>query len=97
MFSFEYYNPVKIVFGEQQIEKSLSHLVLPEERVFVCSGQGSAERSGVLKKVREALGNRLVGEFAGIEPNPDIETLAQASQQARAASATFILAVGGGA
>jgi len=96
MFSFEYYNPVNIVFGEQQIEKSLSHLVLPEERVFVCSGQGSAERSGVLKKVREALGNRLVGEFAGIEPNPDIETLAQASQQARAANATFILAVGGG-
>ena len=96
MFPFEYFNPVKIVFGEQQIEKSLSYLVPPNERVFVCSGQGSAERSGVLKKVREALGSRIVGEFAGIEPNPDIETLGESSKQARAAGATFILAVGGG-
>lgn len=96
MFPFEYFNPVKVVFGEQQIEKSLSHLVLPNEKVFVCSGQGSAERSGVLAKVRAALGSRIVGEFAGIEPNPDIETLAEASKQARAADATFILAVGGG-
>ncbi len=96
MFPFEYFNPVKVVFGEQQIEKSLSHLVLPNEKVFVCSGQGSAERIGVLSKVRAALGSRIVGEFAGIEPNPDIETLAEASKQVRAADATFILAVGGG-
>ena len=96
MNNFDYCNPVRIVFGEHQIEQSLSHLIAPSERIFICSGQGSAEKNGVLPLVRKILGDRVVGEFSGIEPNPDIETLSQASKQIRSKNGSFILAVGGG-
>lgn len=96
MFSFEQYNPVKIVFGQDVLSQSLPDLVKMYQRVFVCSGMGSAESSGLLAKVRSLLGHSIVGEFKGIEANPDIDTLAKAALSCRAVNADFILAIGGG-
>ncbi|WP_298980113.1 iron-containing alcohol dehydrogenase [uncultured Psychrobacter sp.] len=98
MNNFQYYNPVRIVFGEGQIEQ-LSDLVPTDARVLITYGGGSAERTGTLDEVRTALsanGNREVFEFGGIEPNPEFVTLLKAADQVNEYNIDFILAVGGG-
>ncbi|MGM8870740.1 iron-containing alcohol dehydrogenase [Psychrobacter sp. 2Y5] len=98
MNNFQYYNPVRIVFGEGQI-KQLSELVPIDARVLITYGGGSAERTGTLDEVRTALsanGNREVFEFGGIEANPEFVTLLKAADQVNEHDIDFILAVGGG-
>ncbi len=98
MNNFQYYNPVRIVFGEGQI-KQLSELVPTEARVLITYGGGSAERTGTLDEVREALksnGERQLFEFGGIEANPEFVTLLKAADQVNEHNIDFILAVGGG-
>ncbi|SUO97797.1 iron-containing alcohol dehydrogenase [Suttonella ornithocola] len=93
--NFEYYNPTRIVFGEGKIAE-LNRLVPADAKVMVLYGGGSAERNGTLAEVREALGNRVVVEFGGIEPNPEYETLLRAVAEVQAHKVDFLLAVGGG-
>lgn len=51
MNNFQYYNPVRIVFGEGQI-KELANLVSTNARVLITYGGGSAKRSGTLDEVK---------------------------------------------
>ena len=98
MNNFQYYNPVRIVFGEGQI-KQLSDLVPNDAKVLITYGGGSAERTGTLDEVRTALaasGNREVFEFGGIEPNPEFNTLLKAADMVNEHDIDFLLAVGGG-
>ena len=98
MNNFQYYNPVRIVFGEDQIQQ-LSKLVPTDARVLLTYGGGSAKRTGTLDEVKEALaasGNRQVFEFGGIEPNPEFVTLLKAADAVNEHNIDFILAVGGG-
>ncbi|WP_201583469.1 iron-containing alcohol dehydrogenase [Psychrobacter jeotgali] len=98
MKNFQYYNPVRIVFGEGQIEK-LADLVPNDARVLITYGGGSAERTGTLDEVRTALAansNREVFEFGGIEPNPEFTTLMKAADKVNEHDIDFLLAVGGG-
>lgn len=98
MNNFQYYNPVRIVFGEDQIQQ-LSKLVPTDARVLLTYGGGSAKRTGTLDEVKEALaasGNRQVFEFGGIEPNPEFVTLLKAADKVNEHNIDFILAVGGG-
>ncbi|MBE0445861.1 MAG: iron-containing alcohol dehydrogenase [Psychrobacter sp.] len=98
MNNFQYYNPVRIVFGEEQI-KQLSDLVPSDARVLITYGGGSAQRTGTLDEVKDALaasGNREVFEFGGIEPNPEFTTLLKAADMVNEHNIDFLLAVGGG-
>lgn len=98
MNNFQYYNPVRIVFGEEQI-KQLSGLVPTDARVLITYGGGSAQRTGTLDEVKDALatsGNREVFEFGGIEPNPEFTTLLKAADMVNEHNIDFLLAVGGG-
>lgn len=98
MNNFQYYNPVRIVFGEGQIEQ-LSDLVPSDAKVLITYGGGSAERTGTLDEVRKALaasGNREVFEFGGIEPNPEFTTLLKAADMVNEHNIDFLLPVGGG-
>ncbi|MDE4454187.1 iron-containing alcohol dehydrogenase [Psychrobacter sp. DAB_AL62B] len=98
MNNFQYYNPVRIVFGEDQI-KQLSDLVPTDARVLITYGGGSAQRNGTLDEVKVALsanGNREVFEFGGIEANPEFTTLLKAADMVNEHNIDFLLAVGGG-
>ena len=98
MNNFQYYNPVRIVFGEGQI-KQLSELVPTEARVLITYGGGSAQRTGTLDEVKNALaanGKRKVFEFGGIEANPEFTTLLKAADMVNEHNIDFLLAVGGG-
>jgi len=95
MFDFEYHNPTRILFGKDRT-KELNRLVPADAKVLITYGGGSAIRSGLIGKVKAALGTRTVLEFAGIEPNPQFDTLMQAVEVVRTNDIDFLLAVGGG-
>ncbi|MDX2362524.1 MAG: iron-containing alcohol dehydrogenase [Crocinitomicaceae bacterium] len=97
MLNFEVINPVRIVFGKDQLTR-LPELLIEAgaSSVMIAYGGGSAERIGLLAKIREQLTDFNVTEFGGIEANPEFETLMKAVELARKEKIDFILAVGGG-
>jgi NADP-dependent alcohol dehydrogenase len=95
MNNFDFYNPVKILFGKGRIEAIASEI--PANSVVMLTyGGGSIKRNGVYELALQALKGFKVIEFGGIEPNPKFETLMKAVELARSEKVTFILAVGGG-
>lgn len=94
-FDFSYSHSTEIHFGQGRIAQ-LGTLLPPAARVFLLYGGGSIRRNGVYAQVQQALGTHHCREFAGIEPNPSLETLLRALASARAERIDFVLAVGGG-
>lgn len=95
MYSFDYYNPTHICFGEGKIAE-LDNLVPQEAKVLIMFGGNSAKSTGTLDEVKSALKQRNVVEFGGIEANPTYETLIQAVEVVKQQEIDFLLAVGGG-
>ena len=95
MQNFDFHNPTHIAFGQGRIA-DLASLVPAQAKVLILVGGASAEKTGTLAEVRQALGARQHSTFSGIEPNPSFETAMKAVQQVRAEGFDFLLAVGGG-
>lgn len=95
MENFEFFNPVKILFGKGQIAK-LRGAVPAGARLLVTYGSGSIKRNGVYDQVMANLEGHTVSEFSGIEPNPAYETLMKAVEVVKRERIDFLLAVGGG-
>ena len=95
MENFEFFNPVKIIFGKGQIAK-LRGAVPAGARLLVTYGSGSIKRNGVYDQVMANLQGHTVSEFSGIEPNPAYETLMKAVEVVKRERIDFLLAVGGG-
>lgn len=95
MNNFEYYNPVRIIFGKDRFEE-IDRLIPKDARVLVTYGGGSVKKYGTLDKVISELGNRTYIEFGGIEPNPKYETLMKAVEVIKENDINYLLAVGGG-
>ena len=93
--NFEFYNPTRIVFGQNTIEK-LNSLIPKNAKVLITIGGGSVRKNGTLAEVQKALGGRHVEIFEGIEANPIFETLMKAVEKIRQENFDFILGVGGG-
>jgi len=95
MKNFEYFNPTRIVFGKGSISH-LSRLIPGDATILMCYGGGSIKRNGVYEQVMDALEDRKVIEFGGIESNPDYDTVNRAIDVGRKEGVDFVLAVGGG-
>jgi NADP-dependent alcohol dehydrogenase len=95
MNNFQFYNPVRILFGKGQIQQ-LGKQVPAGAKVLLTYGGGSIFQNGVYEQVKTALQGHEVVEFGGIEPNPHYETLMRAVALAKAEQVDFILSVGGG-
>jgi NADP-dependent alcohol dehydrogenase len=95
MINFDFRNPTRILFGKGRIA-DLKDQVPEDAKILIVYGGGSAERTGVLAQVREALAGRTLVEFGGIEPNPRFETALKAVKLIGQQDITFLLAVGGG-
>ncbi|EDP67559.1 hypothetical protein CAT7_05408 [Carnobacterium sp. AT7] len=93
--NFTYFNPTKVVFGKNQIS-TLDQLIPSNKKVLITYGGGSVKRFGTLDKVKQALGDRVYGEFGGIEANPTFETAMKAVELVKKEGYDFLLAVGGG-
>lgn len=95
MRNFSFHNPTRIHFGEGQIAKLASEIP-SGSRVLVTHGGGSIFQNGVWAQVEETLADFALSRFAGIEANPQFDTLLRAMEQARRDACDFILAIGGG-
>jgi NADP-dependent alcohol dehydrogenase len=95
MLNFDFHNPTQIVFGKGRVA-DLAKLVPATAKVLILVGGASAEKTGTLSEVRQALGTRQHETFSGIEPNPSFDTAMQAVQKVRDGGFDFLLAVGGG-
>ncbi len=95
MNSFEWYNPTKIIFGEDSFEK-ISKEIPKNARILMIYGGGSIFKNGIYDAIKKQLDGFYVEEFGGIEPNPTYQTLKKAIEQIKTNDLNFILAVGGG-
>jgi len=95
MKDFEFYNPVKIFFGKDQISKIALQIPANSKIMFIYGG-GSIIKNGVYKKVKDALTGYNVTEFKGIEPNPSYETAMNAVEIIKEKKIDFLIAAGGG-
>jgi len=95
MNDFDFHNPTRILFGKGRIA-DLKDQVPADAKVLIIYGGGSAEKTGVLGQVRDALSGRTLVEFGGIEPNPRYATALKAVDVIKDEDITFLLAVGGG-
>lgn len=99
MIGFEYYNPAKIVFGEDS-EKSLKSLLRQynvTSLLLVYSGD-FIKTLGIYDVITEAveeLGIKL-SESGEVVPNPSIELVRKLVAQGKEDKVDFVLAVGGG-
>ncbi|PXX98817.1 NADH-dependent alcohol dehydrogenase [Marinifilum breve] len=95
MENFDFFNPVKILFGKGKIAELGNHI--PKgAKILMTYGGGSIKKNGVYDQVMEALKDYDVKEFSGIEPNPHFETLMKAVEIVRNEGIDFLLPVGGG-
>lgn len=95
MENFQFYNPVRIIFGKGQI-KTLKKNIPQKSKVLLTYGGGSIKKNGVYEQTIQNLPDCEICEFGGIEPNPQFSTLMKAVQLGREKKIDFILAVGGG-
>lgn len=98
MINFEVQNPTQLIFGKDQISKLPAYIskFTTAKIVLIAYGGQSAEKIGLLAKIREQLSDYELIEFGGIEANPEFDTLQAAAEICRSENIQFILAVGGG-
>jgi len=98
MNNFVYNIPVKVYFGENQLQHLSEELAKFGKRVLLTYGGGSIKRTGlydaVVAEVKKA-GMELF-ELSGIEPNPRIDSVRRGAQMCKEHNIDVLLAVGGG-
>ena len=99
MIGFEYYNPAKIVFGEES-EKKIKELLKAYEvksLLLVYSGD-FIKTLGIYSVIEEAVKelNIDLTENGNVVPNPDISLVRELVKQGKQRNVDFVLAVGGG-
>lgn len=97
--NFVYNSPTRVEFG-RGVENQAGALAKANgaSRVLLMYGGGSAERSGLLDRVRTSLGDAGIEtvSFGGIVPNPRLTAVRRAVDLGRQEGVDFLLAVGGG-
>lgn len=99
MLDFTFYTPTKVVFGKNT-EAQAGELVRQYggTKVLIHYGGQSAQRSGLLERIRHSLDEARIAhvELGGVVPNPHLEKVREGVQLGKAEQVDFILAVGGG-
>ncbi|MCK9182798.1 MAG: iron-containing alcohol dehydrogenase [Fibrobacteraceae bacterium] len=99
MTNFDYYSPTRFVFGKDT-EAKTGELVKKAgaRKTLIVFGSGSAEKSGLLQRMRTSLqdaGIRSI-DFGGIRPNPKSGPVYKGIEICKKENIDFVLAVGGG-
>lgn len=99
MDNFNFYSPTEFIFGKDR-ESECGEYVKKYggSKVLIHYGGGSAERSGLLGRVRESLNKSGISfvELGGVKPNPRDTLVYKGIDLCRSEGVDFILAVGGG-
>lgn len=98
MNSFIYDIPVKVYFGENQLQYLGEELRKFGKRVLLTYGGGSIKKTGLYDTLIAEMGKAgmEIFELSGIEPNPRIESVRKGVQICKDEKIDVLLAVGGG-
>ena len=99
MISFEYYNPAKIIFGEES-EKNLKGLLKSynvKSLLLVYCGD-SIKTLGIYSVIEDAVNESGIkfSENGNVVPNPSVELVRELVKQGKKDNVDFVLAVGAG-
>lgn len=95
---FNYYNPTKIFFGENAIEK-IKNIIPEYNNILLCYGMGSVKKTGLLNKIKDKLKEfsaKNIMEFGDIPPNPTTESVRKGIDICKSNNIDLIIALGGG-
>lgn len=96
MENFSMNIPTAVYFGKNQLE-NLKELVGPQNSpVLLVYGGGSILKSGLYDRIKENLEDVEVYEMGGVQANPDIDRIREASALCKEKKIRAILAAGGG-
>ena len=99
MFDFRYFTPTRVVFGKDT-ELQVADLVreFGGKKVLIHYGGGSVIRSGLMKKVTDALDSVGIAYImlGGAVPNPRLGLVYEGIELCKKENVDFLLAVGGG-
>jgi alcohol dehydrogenase YqhD (iron-dependent ADH family) len=99
MDNFEFYFPTHFIFG-RETENGVGGQIKRHggSRVLIHYGGGSAEKSGLLSRVRASLESEGLTyvELGGVKPNPRDTLVYEGIDLCRKENVDFVLAVGGG-
>lgn len=93
MTSWKYYNPVQIEFGAGRLAQ-LTELCEFRRAVLVTTKGFS--RRGITERITKMMGERLVGVWDVVKPNPDLEGVRAAANAIRKDGPDGLIALGGG-
>ncbi|MBO4901368.1 MAG: iron-containing alcohol dehydrogenase [Lachnospiraceae bacterium] len=99
MRDFTFYTPTKVIFGKDAENRAgVEAKALGATKVLLHYGSGSVIRSGLLKRVEEALTAQGLSyvELGGVVPNPRLGLVYEGIELCRKEKVDLILAVGGG-
>jgi len=95
---FVIYNPVKLHFGKQVVDKIGKAAATYGKKALLVYGKGSVKRNGAYDDTVESLrqaGVQII-EYPGIKPNPIVEDVDKAAKLGREEHVDMVVAVGGG-
>lgn len=99
MIAFDYCTPTEYIFGKD-VENRVGELAANKlgDKILIVYGGGSAERSGLLTRVRKSLkdANIEFEELGGVQPNPTDTLVYRGIDICRQNDIKGVLAVGGG-
>lgn len=97
-YDFTYYNPTRIHFGKNAMEKLPEELSDFGENVLLLYGKNAIKATGLYDEVVKILAScgKKITELSGIKPNPSYSQVQEGARLVRENKIDLILAVGGG-
>jgi alcohol dehydrogenase YqhD (iron-dependent ADH family) len=98
MENFSYYNPTKIIFGKNEVDRIGSEAALIGKKAIVLIGKGSAKKTGLYARVISSLNMYSIKSvtYEGIKSNPLYQDADEAVLLAKEFGADMVIAIGGG-
>lgn len=98
MNNFSFYNPTKLIFGSNQLEKLQTELPKHGKKVLLVYGGGSILKSGLYDEIIQELHQMSaeIFELSGVEPNPKLTTAEKGIEICKREGIDVLLAAGGG-
>lgn len=98
MIDFNYYNPARIIYGQDSLTQLSENLPELGNKVLLHYGQSSIKRSGLYDAIVEILNLNGIEyiDLGGVKPNPEFDLVAEGLRLVKKHQVTGILAVGGG-
>ncbi len=98
MENFNFYSPIRIIFGKSAEGRVGKETIKYGSKVLLHYGGGSIKKTGLYDRVIESLKkeNIEIVELGGVKPNPRLGMVREGIELCRNEKIEFILAVGGG-